>query len=60
MYPLTVIFFKIFFFIFVAVHGPSLVEVNRGYSVAVLELLTAVASLVEHVFYTHGFSSCSA
>ena len=43
-----------------AVHGPSLVEVNRGYSVAVLELLTAVASLVEHGFYTHGFSSCSA
>ena len=45
--------------VFVAVHGRSLVAESRGYSVVVRGLLVAVASLVvERAVWHVGFSSC--
>ena len=43
------------YWVFIAMHGLSLVRVSGGYSlVAVHSLLILVASLVKHVLWTHG------
>ena len=43
------------YWVFIAMHGLSLVRVSGGYSlVAVHSLLILLASLVKHVLWTHG------